>query len=275
MIKAGSAGSTPDGDTKAVPVASQPLAKLLQQLGDVTFCLNTAVVGLDAVENGCPKPDGLDISWNPTDKKIAARKSRKFILDAVLVRSAEALVEYIDAISMLHRHATIKNRWNADTTRAQKSRNILTEVLGDKNYLIESAVLMIHWRNRVIHPNSNAALKGTEKALLIENEAAIAAKYKNLSVVQLLSHFEQDRITLKDMSSLISMTINMARAVDEVLGIALSKEDLDAWLDYYGLTKMINKVRSERGSATVNVSLERLFKSQAPSLFDSFQHYYL
>jgi hypothetical protein len=248
---------------------------LLQQFRDVTFCLNTAVVGLDAVENGYPKPAGLDISWKPTDEKIAARKSRKFILDAVLVRSAEAIVEYIDALSRLPRHATTKSRWNTNTTRAQKTRDILTEVLGNKHYLIESVVLMIHWRNKVIHPNSNAALKTTEKARLIDNEEEIAATYKNLSVVQLLSHFEQDCITLKDVSSLISMTINMARAVDEVLGIALSKEDLDAWLDHYGLTKMINKVRSEREATTVNASLKRLFKSQAPSLFDSFQQYYL
>jgi hypothetical protein len=276
VIKAGSAGSNPDGVAKGKvrPTASQPLANLLQQLGDVTFCVNTAAVGLDAVEKGHPKPDSLDISWDPTDVEIAARKTRKFVLDAVLVRSAEAINDYIDALSELPRHIKPKAQWNSKTSRAEKARDILTNILGEKNYLIESVVLIIHWRNRIIHPSSTAALKTSERAVLFQNEEQIAVKYKNLSIVHLLAHFERDRATLKDVSSLISMTINMARCVDAVIFVAMTKADLDAWLSHYGLSSMINKVRSESAPDKLNAALERLFKSQAPNLLDSYKHFY-
>jgi hypothetical protein len=83
----------------------------------------------------------------------------------VLVRSAEAINEYIDALSGLPRCSNLKAKWNSNTTRSQKARDILSGILGDKTYLIEGVVLIIHWRNRIVHTSSTAALKFDEKAL--------------------------------------------------------------------------------------------------------------
>ncbi|WP_192357588.1 hypothetical protein [Mesorhizobium mediterraneum] len=68
----------------------QPLKDLLVSVGEAVANLNTAVVGLDAVEQGYEKPETLNISWNPNDRIAAARKSRRFLVEAVLVRVAEA-----------------------------------------------------------------------------------------------------------------------------------------------------------------------------------------
>jgi hypothetical protein len=68
---------------------SQPLSMLLADVGDAVASLNTVVVGLDAVEMGHEKPDSLDISWGPDNRRAAARKARKFVVEAVLVRVFE------------------------------------------------------------------------------------------------------------------------------------------------------------------------------------------
>lgn len=101
MIKAGRAGSSPDGTTSNWQ--SQPLSALLVEIGEAVANLNTAVVGLDAVEKGHDKPESLDISWSPADRQAASRKARKFIVEAVLVRVFEALRQHTVVISRLPR----------------------------------------------------------------------------------------------------------------------------------------------------------------------------
>ena len=78
MIKAGRAGSSPDGT--ASDWQSQPLSALLADVGEAVANLNTAVVGLDAVEKGHERPENLDISWSPGDRQAASRKARKFLV---------------------------------------------------------------------------------------------------------------------------------------------------------------------------------------------------
>jgi hypothetical protein len=163
---------------------------------------------LDAVENGYPKPDGLDISWNPTDRKIASRKTRKFVLESVLINLSEAINQYIVALSKLPRFNAIRAAWHepkADSSVWKKLTDISTNILGDKEYLIPASVLAVHWRNRIVHDSSRAKLTTQQKALLQKNEEVIAAKYRGLSVDCLLCHFEEARPTLKDVSTLIAM----------------------------------------------------------------------
>lgn len=269
MVKAGSAGSNPDGATKQTKPVSHPLSVLLNDIGDAVSNLNAIVVGLDALENGYEKPESLDISFDPHDKKFAARKARKFAVEAVIVRVSEAVIEYIGALSRLPRLAGVSAKWNGDTKNAVKVSDVLKEFLG-ADYLIPAAVLLVHWRNRIVHRGSNAKLDPKEKAALQTNEAEIAKNYKNLSVDCLLCHFEEGRPSLKDASSMISMCINLARKIDEALHTNLTKDDLDAWLDHYELLPKIERVKAETKPDKVEASIRRLFQAEAPRLYEEY-----
>jgi hypothetical protein len=272
MIKAGRAGSSPDGT--ASNWQSHPLSVLLVEIGEAVANLNTAVVGLDAVEKGHEKPENLDISWSPGDRQAASRKARKFIVEAVLVRVFEALRQHSVVISRLPRFGGVVDKWNGKTTWATKIWDTYKAIVGDV-YLVSSAVLVANWRNRIIHPSSNARMQSQQKNLLRNNDAEIADKYKGLSVDCLLCHFEEGRPTLKDVSSLIAMTINLAREVDRSISSTLSKDDLDAWLGYFELSDAIKKVVAETKPEKRVASVRRVFQTRAPLLLDGYEKYYV
>lgn len=268
-MKAGSAGSIPDG----VSTPSQPLTILLRDIGQAVFVLNTTVVGLDAIEQGHPKPDTLDISWDPKDRMIAARQSRKFVLEAIMTRASEAVVQYAVALSKLPRFAKVRETWDGKTTKATKVHDVFVRSVED-SYLAPAATLIVHWRNRIIHGGSHADLTPAQKAALRTSAQDILGRYKNLSVDLLLEHFDEGRPSLKDVSTLIAMSINAARQADSGIHDNLTREELDAWIEHYGLTPKVARVLAESGKAKRKDSVRRLLEREASLLTDAYLTHY-
>ena len=267
-MKAGSAGSNPDD------VKLEPVKRLVRDIGTAVFVLNTTVVGLDAVENGHKKPETLNISWEPHNLKIAARKSRIFILESVLIRVSEVIKEFAHALSKLPRFEAAQKALKPNASSAEKVSAVATSLLGKNDYLIPAVVLVVHWRNRIVHPASNAELMHSQKHVLTRNEEIIAERYRGLSVSKLLEDFDNRRPTLKDVSSLVAMTINFARKTDRAMQGNLNKDELDAWLHHYGLFPMLEKVTAETSPAKRRASVCRLIDSQAPLLLDAYLCHY-
>jgi hypothetical protein len=204
-----------------------------------------------------------------TDRVLAARVARKFVLESVLIRTSESNKAFYGAIGKLGKFRDV---FKPDDDAAPKMTKIATASLG-KDFLTVVPALITHWRNRIVH-SSNAKLSKSEKALLQDNEEEIAKTYKALKVDCLLCHFEEGRPTLKDVSCLIAMSIKLARRIDADIYRDLSKDDLDAWLEHYGLIELINNVRSETKPEKVSSSIERLFKSRGPLLLEPYNKYY-
>ena len=233
---------------------------MLRDIGKAVFELNTAVVGLDAVENGYEKPKNLDISWAPRDQKIAARESRRFILESVMVRVSEVINQFVTTVSKLPRFKDVQKDSGSDTSVSKEISMIATTALDDDDYLVPGVVLLVHWRNRIVHPNSNAKLTYQQRKILLKYKKIIAERYKGLDISELLNHFENQRPTLKDVSSMISMTINLARKIDLTLQQDLTKAELDAWLDHYQLIPMLERVKAETSPNKYRASVCRLLK---------------
>ena len=115
---------------------------------------------------------------------------------------------------------------------------ICTTVLDKDDYLVPAVVLLVHWRNHIVHASSNAKLKHHKRQVLLKNRTIIRDRYGGLDISELLVHDEAQRSTLKDASSLIAMTINLARKIDRAMQQDLTKEELDAWLDHYRMLLM-------------------------------------
>lgn len=273
-MKAGSAGSSPDGVTIRSKSHSEPCRHLLRDVGNAVFFLNTVVVGLDAVEIGHKKPETLNVSWQPRDRKIAARKARRFVLESVIVRVSAAIGQFALALSKLPRFNASRKAWNRNTNLSEKVSSISRKLLEENDYLIPSVLLLVHWRNRIVHPNSNASLKLHQRRTLMNNKDLIAKRYSGLNVSELLDHFERRTPTLKDVSSLISMTIRFARKMDSAMHKNLTKDELDAWLEHYGLVPILQKVKADSSPRKRRASVCRMFMTQAPYLLDAYlQHY--
>lgn len=262
-------GSNPNGATSPGARPIQPLRELLVAVGEAVANLNTTVVGLDAVERGHEKPETLNISWNPQDRVAAARKSRRFVLEAVLVRVAEALSEFVTATAQLPRFSSVRSRWDSNTTRADKLADVAAELLGSGNHLVAGAALLVHWRNRAVHPRSRASLTPQQMRNLRSASAEIDSSFAGLSVDRLLNDFEIGHPTLKDISSLIAMSIRMAREMDKAVNF-LSKDELDILLEYYGLTARISEINAQTTPCKRQASVLRLLQSSAPGLMEAY-----
>ena len=263
-MKAGRAGSNPDSTT-----ISEPLAAMLNNIGRAVDSLNSTVVGLDAVENGYPKPPSLDISWNPTDRTLASRIARKYVLEATLVTTSEVNKAFFTALGQISKFRCL---FDSEDTAAIRMTKIARHVVGN-NYLAVVPALITHWRNRIVH-SSTAALNRSDKRLLQESEGEIHTSYKHLSVDRLLAHFEEGRPTLKDVSCLIAMSINLARLVDRRLVQDFAKSDLDELMQHYGLPEVIQKIRATTKASKVDASVDQAFKSLAPKLLSAYRRYY-
>ena len=276
MFKVGSAGSTPDNVTKNEAnisnVGSLARKELLIKIGESVANLNTIVVGLAAVENGAEKPDGLDISWNPKDRKAAARKARKTAVEAVMIQAAEATNQYCYAIANLPRFSVLRAEWKKkDTCMADRFVELAKKLETEPIYFeIYGVALMIHWRNRFVHSTSSADLKHHEKKILRDHEDEVSSKYARLSVDCLLCHFQEQRPTLKDVSSLIAMTINTVHRIDKLIYKCNAKEDVEAWMKYYEIDLILDRVTKQTNPVKLADSIRRMLLTKAPQLVDPY-----
>jgi hypothetical protein len=119
--------------------------------------LHTVVVGLSAVEKKiATKPDDLEIAWRADDAVGSAREARRFVLRSTLIFVAEELNEYAKGVlsyrSLAGGKATILSK------RAERIRALADPDEVDPTYLTVAPLIVTHWRNRIVHRNSDSRL---------------------------------------------------------------------------------------------------------------------
>lgn len=277
---ADSAKTAPDTTMPAITYGTQALADFLQVVGGAVADLNTIAVGLAAIGQGHKKPDGLNINWAPKDPLVAARKARKAALHAAMVVTVEALAQYVRAITKLPRFDNLTAEWNSRKPKPSTAERIseltrllfarVTPVVGalgyDTRFRTCCVMLLIHWRNRHVHYDSNAGLTHQEKSLIHTNEERIRDSYAGLDVDRLLGDFQLNRPTLKEATTLIAMTIQEVRAMDEAVYICRDVADVRTWLDHYKLTERIGRIQRECAPQKQRASVLRMLHTHAPYL---------
>jgi hypothetical protein len=272
QLKAGSVGSNPNSASNKSWPHSSALRQFLGKVGDASFALNTLVVGLDAVEQGHEKPAGLNISWSPSDRTIAARKSRRYAVEAFLIRASEQLTSFNAAIIPLSQFETVRSKWDAKTGKAAKLIDVSASLLGE-SYLICAGAILIGWRNRIVH-DSKFSLHADQRRIWLQCKKDICEKYGHLNAECLLKHAEEEGPTLKDASCLIAMSIKLAKAMDQATYTKFSKEDLDSWIASSGISDAIRKIRRETKKPNQVASVMRLFEARGAYLYNKFEEFY-
>lgn len=248
------------------------LKRYLDAVGKTVHYLNTVVVGLAGVENEiCKKPESLDISWNPTDPKSSSRSARAYVLKSSVVFLAAELSEYVNELLKL---PVCDLDIPKDANKAERFER-LTDHLGITDAdLVLGPLLIIHWRNRIIHHSSNAQLSKAQKEQFKEATSEITMKYKNLDPALTLSHFETGTPTLKDVSSLIAMSINCAKTMDEQLSEPTSYEEFKAWVEALGLGEKYERAcRVSENAANPASSMNNFFVTHCPAMKKFYEMY--
>lgn len=245
----------------------------INSVGKTVHHLNTIAVGLSGVESGnCTKPEELDISWTPSSIKYSSRDARQFTLKATIVFVAEELGTYNSLIIGSPNIGNITLPKDAD--RSQKHLALTDHFEINDPALQLGPLLLIHWRNRIIHKKSNAKLTSSQISILKNSNAEIRDKYKNLCTTKLLQDFEKGLPTLKDVSSLIAMTINYVHAVEKLIPEPKSKYDLENWLKNLGLLEQYERAqRASLNKSNPAGYMENFFTTHCPELSTAYKLY--
>jgi hypothetical protein len=216
------------------------LRRFLSETGKIVHHLNTIAVGLATVESGAAtKPSGLDVRWSPANIGASSRQARAFAVRASIVFVAEVLGAYVGELigSPAGKGSSVAKE------RDSKLKDLNDWFTLPRDHVFLGATLLVHWRNRIVHRRSNAALTAAQRSELIAASADLASQYKNLDPIKLLRDFQENTPTLKDVSSLIAMTITLARRIEKRIPEPANDGEVQAWLAHFKLTEDLDRVR--------------------------------
>lgn len=242
------------------------LSEFIKSVGNSVHSLNTICVGLHGVETRIyMKPDDLTITWDPKDPCWSARKSRAFAINAAIVFVEEALMEYIRYLAKHPAAPDVLKQTTKIDGGAERIDHICAHYKPEKEYWGPFVSLLVHWRNRIVHPASSAKLNSSQESKIKEHTEEIRAFHAQIDVAETLKHFHAKSITLKDASTLIAITIRFARHLDETLQLdTATYEKIPYWLKHLNLENQYMSICKSNGTEDRARRLRQFFKTNLP-----------
>ena len=248
------------------------LKKILKEIGESVHSMNTIAVALSYLpDKGKVKvPEGLDISWEPKNIKDSKFKSRNYAERSSYVYSAESLFEYLESISKNPFWAYPDINFIGEEKKALKVFNFLNSIPDIDKEMAILCELLCHWRNRIVHMNiSNASISSKKRDYLMEKKDAIYNKYHHFDIKQALDNFDNKRITLKDASTLITLVIKCAKAIDKYFFQGISVDvSTNELIDTFKNDKSFDIIYKQAYSTKRNRQLSRWLEVNYPYLPD-------
>jgi hypothetical protein len=205
--------------------------RFLKRIGDLTFHINTAYVGLEWVARGNGLPDGLEINWNmPKGPRAAVDQSRQLLHTAMLAYAHDCLDAYLRALSQLDwlklsdqqrdilRKAVTREGGSA---YAIWERFCALDVELNSNCVVDLDMvrLLVAWRNLKVHEgfeDSSEARLGYEfESRLNAAEESLGNRYGGLRPADMIKQFKASGAPRrKEIVGLVSAAVNAIRFFD-------------------------------------------------------------
>ncbi|WP_202987652.1 hypothetical protein [Cellvibrio polysaccharolyticus] len=194
--------------------------------------MNTIAVSLSQLTQETAPPKELNISWKPGNVTSSSINARRFAIKSSIVYSVESFFEYLSKISKDNFWLGTGKNFNEspkqNISKADRASDFLTGIPNVEKEWIILTELLCHWRNKVVHANSsNACISKSSKQYLAERSQQIFDDFHHFDINLALDNFEKNKYTLKDVTTLITMLIRCARAVDAYF-ISTAKSQSDA-----------------------------------------------
>jgi hypothetical protein len=115
----------------------------------------------------------------------------------------------------------------------------------EQPYWTNCIVLLIRWRNMIVHRKSVGNLTHKELTILSQNSTDIKSNHANIDINETISNFNNNLMTLKDATTLIAIAIRFARSIDEELFKSVDKiEIVESYVKRKKLTNIYNDILS-------------------------------
>jgi hypothetical protein len=204
------------------------------QLGSANHLIITALVGLNAVERQIVTeiPPDIHAAWSPKDPIVSARRSRRLLLDMALLRAVDALDIYIchsNRKPFLIDDQGSRDKIDAAGRRVFRKFKAITGYYGPLDLILCALVeVMITWRNKSAHDESDTEIEDSVQSILHENRDEILSTYRGLDSALLISGYKDNEPpAFKEVASFIRATHDFVSALD---GLYLSSRQPEHFL---------------------------------------------
>jgi len=211
-----------------------PFRSFQKVAGLTTFHVNTIAIGLELVAAGGVGPDAMHVKWiPPKNPREAVDQTKHFVLLALMAHVIDAfdglLRDYADldwlditpTVREILRKSVTKPGGKAWSTH-ERVEQLLPRSHGDMDELIAFLDLAVGWRNALVHSGrAEPRLSPQTIQKLTQSSQEIALRYANIDIRLALNNFEAANWpTLKEATTMIAATQNLARSIDRALLVA-------------------------------------------------------
>jgi hypothetical protein len=216
-------------------VRTEAFRSFQRVVGDATYHINTAYIGLELIARGGAKPDDLKIRWSaPKQPQHVVAQTRSLLHTAMLGHLYGAVDNYLRGVSNVDWLPLTKEQRDILRKSVTKKGRIAYSV-SERFEQIESGIedrsktdkllleVLVAWRNQSVHDDSSDDDSKTRLPsrtdIQLRNAAAdLASRYGGLDAAQMLDQlYATQAPRRKEIIALASAAQNYVRTVDGVL----------------------------------------------------------
>ncbi len=211
---------------------TRPFRNLQSSIGSATYRLNTILVGLQQVAGGADKTGDLSVSWvKPSPEKAGqvADQARIFACSAALTFVHESFDSFIrdiveeewlrfSQLTIDIAKKSVTKSGNEAYSLAERVEQIFQDLALSEPVNVAAIELFTKWRNMIVHDRNKEvrAISNVAEEVLLSSVNYFYTKYSHLDIGLALRNFSSKKKPVpKEATSLIALTQNVARRIDE------------------------------------------------------------
>lgn len=247
---------------------SKELKEFKKNVGQSNHYLITLLIGLDAVKNGYKKPDYLDSKWDPENLDNSVNRTKIYSFRAAMAWLGDNVDTYFSSITSLLRKLNPSSDLllEIDFSNVHSVHKVFTHFKDKSSDKIGVEYwayvdMLIQWRNNLTHKNASNSLIPEASTYFNSNKSGIIKSYKgkeidiHLDTKKLLNDFkDNETITLKDIATLISKTIQYITKLDNLIMEQINPFDYYDYIIY----KIEKKAEKDKVKKT---DLQKVFEN--------------
>ncbi len=218
-------------------------SKIKKIYGKSNQYINTALIALDHFsKSDMENTLGDSVTWDPINKKESVKISKIFIRKIYLTVITDMIDSYLKDVvksNLYLFHDDFIKGFNGCRGVRDRVNFFCQEYYSIKRLLFSFVDLVISWRNKIAHLNSESSITKENRNTLQMDKNYIYKYYSNMDIDLLLQNFDHNgNIKYKELISLNSASIEFLNEVDKEI---LKKFDLSQFLDFVKKEVSIDK----------------------------------
>lgn len=231
------------------------LKSVLNEIGHSVHNLNTIAVSLSNLPLNTSVPANLNIKWSPTNIEKSCISARRYAVRSSFIFAVESLFEYMCNISndtvwkKLNLGLDFNAKLPVNNSKAKRFSEFCKSIPGIEREWYLLVEIMCHWRNQIVHAStSKARIHSDDKEFLKSKITILRDNFHHFDVNITLKDYYDDKVTLKDASTLITFLIKCCRKIDEYFIKHASNLNNQEYIDILNDDKIFLNLRKQQNS---------------------------